>query len=90
MTADSTPIIVGIDLGTTNSEIAIVRDGRVEVIPVAGPVRILPSVVGIGDDGVLLVGMAARRLAQSLSGSVRNHMITSVSRQECGEWGSRW
>jgi molecular chaperone DnaK (HSP70) len=32
----------------------------VEVIPVAGPVRILPSVVGIGDDGALLVGMAAR------------------------------
>src|SRR5439155_20466904 len=52
--------IVGIDLGTTNSEIAIVRDGRVEVIPVAGPVRILPSVVGIGDDGALLVGAAAR------------------------------
>ena len=52
--------IVGIDLGTTNSEIAVVRDGRVEVIPVAGAVRILPSVVGIGDDGTLLVGEAAR------------------------------
>ncbi len=52
--------IVGIDLGTTNSEIAVVRDGRVEVIPVAGTVRILPSVVGIGDDGALLVGEAAR------------------------------
>ena len=53
-------IIVGIDLGTTNSEIAVVRNGRVEVIPVAGAVRILPSVVGIGDDGELLVGEAAR------------------------------
>ena len=52
--------IVGIDLGTTNSEIAVVRDGRVEVIPVAGAVRILPSVVGIADDGTLLVGEAAR------------------------------
>jgi len=52
--------IVGIDLGTTNSEIAVVRNGRVEVIPVAGTVRILPSVVGIGDDGALLVGEAAR------------------------------
>ena len=60
MTPDSTPTIVGIDLGTTNSEIAIVRDGRVEVIPVAGSLRILPSVVGIGDDGALLVGAAAR------------------------------
>jgi molecular chaperone DnaK len=60
MTTASTPTIVGIDLGTTNSEIAVVRDGRVEVIPVAGAVRILPSVVGIGDDGALLVGAAAR------------------------------
>ncbi len=52
--------IVGIDLGTTNSEIAVVRDGRVEVIPVAGTVRILPSMVGIAEDGSLLVGEAAR------------------------------
>ncbi|MFT4099656.1 MAG: Hsp70 family protein [Burkholderiaceae bacterium] len=52
--------IVGIDLGTTNSEIAVVRDGRVEVIPVTASVKILPSVVGIGDDGALLVGEAAR------------------------------
>ena len=52
--------IVGIDLGTTNSEIAVVRNGQVEVIAVAGRSRILPSVVGIGDDGALLVGEAAR------------------------------
>lgn len=53
-------IIVGIDLGTTNSEVAIVREGRVEVIPVAPGVRILPSVVSVADDGTLLVGDAAR------------------------------
>jgi molecular chaperone DnaK (HSP70) len=53
-------IIIGIDLGTTNSEVAVVRDGRVEVIPVSGGVRILPSVVGIADDGALLVGEPAR------------------------------
>ncbi|MEF8703804.1 MAG: Hsp70 family protein [Candidatus Accumulibacter sp. UW26] len=55
-----TEIIVGIDLGTTNSEVAIVREGRVEVIPVAPGVRLLPSVVGVADDGNLLVGEAAR------------------------------
>ncbi|HRD92025.1 Hsp70 family protein [Accumulibacter sp.] len=55
-----TEIIVGIDLGTTNSEVAIVRDGRVEVLEVAPGVRILPSVVGVGDDGALLIGQAAR------------------------------
>ena len=55
-----TDIIVGIDLGTTNSEVAIVREGRVEVIPVAPGVRILPSLVGVADDGSLLVGEPAR------------------------------
>ncbi|MBI4753911.1 MAG: Hsp70 family protein [Betaproteobacteria bacterium] len=53
-------LIVGIDLGTTNSEIAVVRDGRVEVMAVSGGVRLLPSVVGIADDGALLVGEPAR------------------------------
>jgi molecular chaperone DnaK (HSP70) len=53
-------IIIGIDLGTTNSEVAVVREGRIEVIPVFGDVRILPSVVGIADDGALLVGQAAK------------------------------
>jgi molecular chaperone DnaK len=55
-----TETIIGIDLGTTNSEVAVVRDGRVEVIEVAPGVRILPSVVGVADDGTLLIGEAAR------------------------------
>jgi molecular chaperone DnaK (HSP70) len=53
-------IIVGIDLGTTNSEIAVVRNGRIEVIEIENGLPILPSVVGLGDDNVLLVGAAAR------------------------------
>lgn len=52
-------IIIGIDLGTTNSEVAVVEDGRPRVIPVDGD-PILPSVVGLGDDGKLLVGKPAR------------------------------
>jgi molecular chaperone DnaK len=52
--------IVGIDLGTTNSEIAVVRNGRIEVLDVENGAPILPSVVGLGDDSVLLVGAAAR------------------------------
>ncbi|MBP9605297.1 MAG: Hsp70 family protein, partial [Chromatiaceae bacterium] len=52
-------IIIGIDLGTTNSEVAVVRDGRPEVIPIDDS-RLLPSVVGLADDGTLLVGQAAR------------------------------
>ncbi len=52
--------IVGIDLGTTNSEIAVVRDGRIEVITIENGVPMLPSVVGLGEDHALLVGAAAR------------------------------
>jgi molecular chaperone DnaK len=52
-------IIIGIDLGTTNSEVAVVQDGRTEIIEVDGS-KLLPSVVGLADDGALLVGQAAR------------------------------
>ncbi len=51
--------IVGIDLGTTNSEIAVIRDGRPEVIRTDGE-AILPSVVGLDPEGRLLVGTPAR------------------------------
>jgi molecular chaperone DnaK len=53
-------MIVGIDLGTTNSEIAVYRDGRPEVQADAAGGLILPSVVGLAQDGSLLVGEAAR------------------------------
>src|SRR5579885_2657358 len=51
--------IVGIDLGTTNSEVAFVRDGKPVVFEEDGD-PILPSFVGIAEDGRLLVGKAAR------------------------------
>jgi molecular chaperone DnaK len=51
--------IVGIDLGTTNSEIAYVRDGQPHVFAEDDD-PILPSFVGLADDGRLLVGKAAR------------------------------
>ena len=53
-------LIVGIDLGTTNSEVAAVIDGRPTVLPDEGGDPILPSVVGLADDGRLLVGKPAR------------------------------
>ena len=52
--------IVGIDLGTTNSEIALYRDGRPAVLADVQGRTILPSVVGITEAGELLVGEAAR------------------------------
>src|SRR5262245_9295934 len=51
--------IVGIDLGTTNSEIALLRDGQPHVFAEDGD-PILPSFVGLSEDGRLLVGKAAR------------------------------
>src|SRR6478735_4304471 len=52
-------VIVGIDLGTTNSEVAVVENGQARVLAEDGD-PILPSVVGLADDGRLLVGRAAR------------------------------
>jgi molecular chaperone DnaK len=52
-------IIIGIDLGTTNSEVAVAEQGRTQIIEVDGA-KILPSVVGLADDGALLVGQTAR------------------------------
>jgi molecular chaperone DnaK len=53
-------VIVGIDLGTTNSEIAYIQDDQPYVIPDETGDTILPSVVGLSEDGRLLVGHAAR------------------------------
>src|SRR5215467_13601481 len=52
--------IVGIDLGTTNSEIALYRDGWAQVLADEHGRKILPSVVVVGATEELLVGEAAR------------------------------
>ena len=52
--------IIGIDLGTTNSEVAVIRDGRADRPADEDGDPILPSVVGLDPQGRLLVGKAAR------------------------------
>jgi len=52
-------IIIGIDLGTTNSEVSIVEQGKVTVIA-DGNKKMLPSFVGLDDNGQVLVGETAR------------------------------
>jgi molecular chaperone DnaK len=52
--------ILGIDLGTTNSEVAIYRDGRPEVLGDERGRIILPSVVALSETGELFVGEEAR------------------------------
>ncbi len=55
-----TDAIVGIDLGTTNSEIAIYQDSRPVVLTDDRGRMMLPSVVGLSETGELLVGEEAR------------------------------
>jgi len=54
---------VGIDLGTTNSCVAIIEDGEPVVIPNSEGARTTPSVVALTADGTRLVGQIARRQA---------------------------
>jgi molecular chaperone DnaK len=54
---------VGIDLGTTNSVIAVVEGGQPRVIPNAEGARTTPSVVAFTEQGERLVGQLARRQA---------------------------
>jgi len=53
--------IVGIDLGTTNSVLAVLEGGRPVVVANAEGLRTTPSVVGFSREKELLVGQAARR-----------------------------
>lgn len=55
-----TETIIGIDLGTTNSEVALVQDSRVEVLDIRKGMKLFPSYVGLADDGALLLGDTAR------------------------------
>ncbi|MDE7463512.1 MAG: Hsp70 family protein, partial [Clostridiales bacterium] len=55
--------IIGIDLGTTNSCVAVLEGGEPVVIPNAEGARTTPSVVGFAKDGERLVGQVAKRQA---------------------------
>ncbi|MCA1994756.1 MAG: molecular chaperone DnaK, partial [Coleofasciculus sp. S288] len=55
--------VVGIDLGTTNSVVAVMEGGKPIVIANAEGMRTTPSVVGFSKDGERLVGQMARRQA---------------------------
>lgn len=54
--------IIGIDLGTTNSLCAVFSEGEPRLVPNSLGKTLTPSVVGVLDDGQILVGEAAREL----------------------------
>jgi molecular chaperone DnaK len=69
--------VVGIDLGTTHSLVAALEQGQPWVIPDEDGELLLPSVVGIGPGGELLVGAAARRQAAAAP----ERTVRSIKRQ---------
>ena len=75
---DSMNKVIGIDLGTTNSCVAVVEGGKPVVITNAEGERTTPSVVAFTKDGERLVGGAAKRQIATNSGrtisSIKRHM----------------
>src|SRR3954462_8526839 len=55
--------VIGIDLGTTNSVVAVMEGGDPVVLPNAEGGRTTPSIVGFTNDGARLVGQVAKRQA---------------------------
>src|SRR5262245_5777979 len=62
-------MIIGIDLGTTNSAVGVWRDGKAQLIPNSLGHVLTPSAVSLDDKGELLVGLAARERQVSHPGS---------------------
>ncbi|WP_061946090.1 molecular chaperone HscC [Collimonas pratensis] len=58
-------MIIGIDLGTTNSLVSVWRDGQSHIIPNALGENLTPSCVSIDEDGSVLVGRAAQERLQT-------------------------
>ena len=73
---DSMSKVIGIDLGTTNSCVAVVEGGKPVVITNAEGERTTPSVVAFTKDGERLVGGAAKRQIATNSGRT----ISSIKR----------
>ena len=82
--SDQDPV-VGIDLGTTNSVVATVRDGVPRVIPNRSGQPLTPSVVAVAKNGKLLVGSLAKR--QAITNA--ENTVYAAKRLIGRRWGSK-
>jgi len=78
-------IVIGIDLGTTNSVVATVQGGTPTIIPNRAGYRITPSVVAMARNGKRLVGALARR--QAVTNAERT--VVAVKRVMGRRWSSK-
>jgi molecular chaperone DnaK len=76
--------VIGIDLGTTNSCVAIVEDGTPVVIPNRGGYKVTPSMVAIAENGKRLVGHIAKR--QAITNA--ENTVYAAKRLIGRKWGS--
>src|SRR5206468_12829358 len=76
--------VIGIDLGTTNSCVAIVEDGTPSVIPNRGGYKTTPSMVAIAENGKRLVGHIAKR--QAITNA--EHTVYAAKRLIGRKWNS--
>lgn len=77
--------IIGIDLGTTNSCVAVVENGQPVIVPNSSGARTTPSVVAFTKKGERLVGDVARRQAATNP----DRTISSVKREMGTDWSIR-
>ena len=68
--------VIGIDLGTTNSCVAVMEGGEAVVIPNAEGARTTPSVVAFSNNGERLIGQVAKRQAVTNP----DHTVMSIKR----------
>ena len=80
--------VIGIDLGTTNSCVAVMEGGEAVVIANTEGNRTTPSVVGVSKSGERLVGQVAKRQAvtnaDNTVSSIKRHMGTDYKTTVAG------